>query len=218
MEQEQKPRERSFIRELVPDWRPTREQGVWAVRIAVVVAVTLLGILALLWVISVLIGVELMALLKVLAVPITVGAAVPLLNWLQKKHELEVEHERNQGEMLRAYLDYMSQMLTDKQRPLYRASPDDNLSTAARARTLTVLSGLDAQGKRSVVLFLVESGLVTNGRAVIDLNGADLREANLIFADCRGAKLSGANLSRAELRFTSLQDADLRHAYLSVPT
>jgi uncharacterized protein YjbI with pentapeptide repeats len=41
VEQEQKPRERSFIRELVPDWHPTREQWLWAIRITVVVVLSL---------------------------------------------------------------------------------------------------------------------------------------------------------------------------------
>jgi hypothetical protein len=46
VDQEQKPPERSFIRELVPDWRRTREQKLWAVRI-VLVLVAVLGILTL---------------------------------------------------------------------------------------------------------------------------------------------------------------------------
>jgi hypothetical protein len=46
VEQEQKPRERSFISELVPNWRPTREQKLWAVRI-ILVLVVLLSILTL---------------------------------------------------------------------------------------------------------------------------------------------------------------------------
>jgi cytochrome b subunit of formate dehydrogenase len=41
VDEEQKPRERSFIRELVPDWHPTREQWLWAIRITVVVVLSL---------------------------------------------------------------------------------------------------------------------------------------------------------------------------------
>ena len=42
MDQEQKPRERSFIRELVPDWRPTREQVLWTIRIISAVVLALI--------------------------------------------------------------------------------------------------------------------------------------------------------------------------------
>jgi hypothetical protein len=46
VEQDQKPRERSFIRELVPDWRPTREQQLWATR-SVIMLVAVLSVLTL---------------------------------------------------------------------------------------------------------------------------------------------------------------------------
>jgi hypothetical protein len=37
VEKERKARERTFLRELVPDWRPTRTQMLWAVRILIVI-------------------------------------------------------------------------------------------------------------------------------------------------------------------------------------
>jgi hypothetical protein len=98
VEQEEKPRSQSFINELVPDWRPTREQVLWAIRITMLVVVVLLAVLLLLFVIARGFGIRLFDLLKVVAVPITIGAAVPLLNWLQKKRELEVENQRAQDE------------------------------------------------------------------------------------------------------------------------
>jgi hypothetical protein len=45
VEQEQKTRERSFIGELVPDWRPTKVQALRATRTAMVVAAALLVVL-----------------------------------------------------------------------------------------------------------------------------------------------------------------------------
>jgi hypothetical protein len=41
VDQEQKPRERAFLKELVPDWRPTRQQRLWAVRLVIVIVVVL---------------------------------------------------------------------------------------------------------------------------------------------------------------------------------
>jgi hypothetical protein len=95
VDQEQKPHERSFIRELVPDWHPTREQKLWAVRIAIVLVVVL-GILTF---IGLPFGITLWEWLKLLAVPITVGAAVPLLNWLQKKRELDAGQLQKEREL-----------------------------------------------------------------------------------------------------------------------
>ena len=47
-----------------------------------------------------------------------------------------------------------------------------------------------------------------------DLNGADLRKANLINADLSGADLSGAYLINADLSGANLSGADLLRAYL----
>ena len=122
-----------FVKSLVADWRPPSEQQVlqWT-RSALTVGFVVLVVLLILYVIGLLFGIRLLDLLKVLAIPITVGAAVPLLNWLQKKRELDVENQRAQDEALQAYLDQMSQLLSDKERPLHRAPPSDSLRAVAR--------------------------------------------------------------------------------------
>jgi uncharacterized protein YjbI with pentapeptide repeats len=107
--------------------------------------------------------------------------------------------------MLQAYLDGMSELLSDEKRPLHRAELGDRLSTVARARTLTVLSRLDGERIGNVVQFLYESGLIFGRRPVLAL-----RDANL-----RGANLRGADLRKADLRVTNLRDADLENADLS---
>ena len=109
----------------------------------------------------------------------------------QRERELEVENQRAQDAALQAYLDQMSRLMLDKDRPLRRAEQGDEVQTLARARTLTALTRLDASRKRSVLQFLYESDLVKKGHVVVDLRGADLSEANL-----SGADLSGADLIR----------------------
>jgi hypothetical protein len=231
VDQEQKHPERSFISELVPDWRPAREQVLWAIRITVVVIVVLLAILLLIYVISGLLSIELMNLLKLLALPITVGAAVPLLNWLQKKRELDVEDQRAQDEALQAYLDQMSQlMLLDeadeaKPKPLRKSVRNDEVLILARARTLTALRRLGSGHKRSVLDFLYEAELINAHAPIILLGSPDLQysAADLSGADLRGAFLrgaflggiTGANLSEADLHGADLNDADLTRATLS---
>jgi hypothetical protein len=68
----------------------------------------------------------------------------------------------------------MSQLLTDKDQPLHMAQPGDNLSSVARARTLTTLSRLDGSRKGSLLQFLYESGLIYKDKPVLNLSGADL--------------------------------------------
>jgi uncharacterized protein YjbI with pentapeptide repeats len=200
---------------LVGDWRPSERQVLQWIRIAVVVGSVLLVVLLILYVIGLLFGITLLNLLKVLAVPLTVGAAVPLLNWLQKKRELDVENQRAQDEALQAYLNYIGELLL-KEKSLRVSKEDDEERILARARTLTVLGRLDARHSSSVMQFLGEASLIQtkNGKPpVIDLNGADLRDTNL-----RSAKLQGADLRRVNLNGAHLADSDLRGAKLSEAT
>src|SRR5215212_8537721 len=125
-------------------------------------------------------------------VPAVIAAGGIWFNRQQRQRELEIAEQRAQDEVLQAYLDQMSQMLTDKERPLRRAQPGDDLSVVARARTLTVLARLvDPEHKGSVVQFLYESGLITRGRRFLDLS-----KAELFMADLRSADLRSANLLR----------------------
>jgi Pentapeptide repeats (8 copies) len=140
----------------------------------------------------------------------------------QRKRELEIGRQRSQDDALQAYFDQMSQLLLDKDRPLGQPQQWDAVQTLAR--TLTALTRLDAGRKPSILQFLYESGLVTKGRVVVGLRGADLRgaelstanlpEADLSWANLHEANLSRASLAETDLREASLREADLREAYL----
>jgi hypothetical protein len=83
MEQEQQTsaqRALELIRVLLPNWQPTTQDVLRWIRVALAVGLAILGVLLILDVIGLLFGITLLKLLKVLAIPITVGAAVPLLN------------------------------------------------------------------------------------------------------------------------------------------
>jgi uncharacterized protein YjbI with pentapeptide repeats len=133
----------------------------------------------------------------------------------QRERELEVESQRAQDEALQAYLDQISRLLIDKERPLRRAPPGDDLSAVARARTLTVLTRLDGTRKRSVLQFLYESGLVIKDHVVVNLKGADLSDARLSAAELSGVNLSEAGLSGAYLNAADMRKIDLNEADLS---
>ena len=177
-------------------------------------------------------------LLELLIVPAALLIGGYLLNRAQREREreaeqahrdreLEVENQRAQDEALQAYLDQMSDMLIpNKDQPSLSAKqPPDSLKTVARARTLTVLPRLDDDRKGRVVQFLYESYLISHmdrdeqgemivKDKVVDLSGANLRDANLFGPNLTGVALDGVNLQRAALRLAALQNADLRVAYL----
>ncbi len=139
MEPEKTPRERAedLISLLVPTWRPTPWQGLWAIRIGIV--------LGLLVAIGYLYGITLWDWAQLLIVPAVIAGGVAWLNWVQskrereaeaaqererqaqqdrrereateearRKRELEVERERAQDAALQAYLDQMSQQLLQR--------------------------------------------------------------------------------------------------------
>jgi hypothetical protein len=127
----------------------------------------------------------------------------------QRTLDRELADERRQDDMLQAYLDGMSQLLADKERPLHRAELGDYLSTVARARTLTSLSRLDPKRKGNLIQFLYEAGLIHRGHPLVSLTDADLRGADLYAATLRHADLRGADLSRANLALADLSESNL---------
>jgi hypothetical protein len=136
MEQEQQtPGQRALelVRLLLPNWQPTPQEVLRWIRIALAVGIVILGVLLSLDVIGLLFGIALLNLLKILALPITVGAAVPLLNSLQKNRELmvelEVEDQRAQDGALQAYLDQMGDLILHEN---LRQSKDDDNAREAR--------------------------------------------------------------------------------------
>jgi hypothetical protein len=221
-------REGDLVDLLVGDWRPSEQQILQWVRIAVAVGSVLLVVLLILYVIGLVFGIPLLNLLKILAIPITVGAAVPLLNWLQKRRELDVEHQRAQDEALQAYLDQMSHLLTDKE---LRRTTDwlDEARITARARSLAALRRLDGEHRKSVLQFLYETQLINRREStfvegvthelgparIVGLSGVDLRSADLRYIYLSNAALNGALLDNADLREAKLRDIDLGGAYLS---
>src|SRR5215216_6222550 len=137
--------------------------------------------------------------------------------------EQDIEDQRAQDAALQAYLDQMTELILEKN--LRDSKEESEVRTLARARTLTVLGRLGPDRKRSVVQFLYESYLIRKGNLIIDLEKANLSEANLSYAklfeaDLRAAKLSDANLNYAtltyaNLNYASLIEADLKGANLS---
>ncbi len=203
--------------------QPTRRQVLWTVAALAFLTVAIL--------IGYRYGITLWDWLDLLVVPAVIAAGALWFNRQHRERELEIAEQRAQDEALQAYLDEMSQLLTDKDRPLRQAKEHDEVRTLARARTLTVLARLDGKRKWSVLMFLQEAELISikDGPVVslkwanlqdadlgeVVLEGADLRETKLQRAYLYAAKLRGARLAKVNLSGADLAKADLSGADLS---
>jgi uncharacterized protein YjbI with pentapeptide repeats len=155
--------------------------------------------------------------LEIGAIPLVLAIGGYLFCQTERNTRLQIAANRAQDNLLQGYVDGVTEMLLDK--GLRTAEDNAESRTVARARTLTVLRGLDAPRKGILLRFLHESNLIRKGNRVIDLFGADLSDADLSQADLRGADLRGvnlfnANLSEADLRGSDLRETDLRRAML----
>jgi uncharacterized protein YjbI with pentapeptide repeats len=141
----------------------------------------------------------------------------------ERKNSLKIAEDRVREDALQRYLDRMSELVLDKN--LRKSKRDDAVRATARARTLTVLRSLDGYRKGQVVRFLheadligrvvmVESGELRAQEAIIDLEAANLSNADLSRADLSGTRLSNADLSSANLNGARLTFAKLSHANL----
>jgi uncharacterized protein YjbI with pentapeptide repeats len=132
----------------------------------------------------------------------------------QRERELEVGSQRAQDAAAQAYLDQMTVLLLDKDRPLRHSEYGDEVRTLARARTLAVLSRLDGTRKRNVVQFLHDSDLIGKRSTLVELELADLSEAVLERAVLPRVNLRNATLRKADLSGAVLSEADLSGANL----
>jgi uncharacterized protein YjbI with pentapeptide repeats len=243
VDQDPKPGKRSIMRELVPDWRPSRRQVLWTIRIVLVLVV----VLSLLTLAGWPFDVTLWDWLDLLIVPAVLAVGGYLFTRSENRRTLEdadrqrsldretaeqrtiedrkiaqeraetdrqIANQRRQDDTLQAYLDQIGQLLLDKDTPLRTSKEDSEARTLARARTLTVLPRLDGSRKGSVLQFLHESGLITKGRVIVDPGGADLSGANLSEANLSSSDLRGADLRQTDLSSANLSGANLSHAIL----
>jgi hypothetical protein len=196
-DQDVRDREHRMDQQQQARWRPTRSQVLWwTLQIAAGSSIPVL--------IGYRYGITLWDWIELLIVPAVIAGGGLWFNAQQRAREQRIANERAQDEALQAYLEGVSQLLTDKERPLHRAQLGDSLSTVARARTLTVLTRLNGDRKGSVVGFLHEAGLIAKDRPIFRVHGSDLREVDLSGADLSGAYLSWTDLSGAHLSGANL--------------
>ena len=162
--------------------------------------------------------------LQLLIIPAVLAVGGYLFNYTTGRNERQANEQRAQTERdialdnqreaaLQAYIDSMSELLLEKN--LRKSSDDDEVRKIARVRTLTVLPRLDANRKRSVLQFLIESVLIDVYDPIINLGGADLSEVNLSETHLGRASLFGVDLSRSNLFGVNLSEANLSRSNLN---
>jgi len=174
--------------------------------------------------------------LALLIVPAVLAAGAYGINSAQTSRDQRREDKREKQQdkiaadtrysaALGAYLQQMSGLIADKNLANTSGTDKDDdgfddspIAGLAQSLTMTVLRQLDGERKGQVVQFLARAGLIKNDdTAVVELYGADLREAKLFDSFLSNAYFGGADLRGADLRHawideTSFQSADLRGA------
>jgi uncharacterized protein YjbI with pentapeptide repeats len=160
----------------------------------------------------------------VLIIPIVLAAGAALLTNAQAQREITSTHLRAQDEALQQYLDQVSSLLVEREKP---EEPLDSalFSKLAQARTLALLLKLDRDRKRQPLKLIAQLALISRDNPLLSLksaglNDADLHEVTLLDvslreADLRRADLTGANLRRSDLTWADLRGADLTRAVLT---
>jgi uncharacterized protein YjbI with pentapeptide repeats len=138
----------------------------------------------------------------------------------QRQRELEQDKARETA--LQAYLTDIGDLILDKSSPLRESQAGGEASRLARAKTLTVLQGLDGARKRILIQFLKEEELINKPDPIVDLAGADLSYAQLVGVDkdrnqffMNDTNLAAANLYRANMKNSVLDGANLSRANLT---
>jgi uncharacterized protein YjbI with pentapeptide repeats len=159
--------------------------------------------------------------LQLLIIPAVLAVGGTIFNRLLNERSRDIASSQQQETALQNYLDEMSKLLTTNQ--LRKSEPGSPERDIARARTLTVLPGLDPLRKGRVLRFLYETGLICKDNTIVDLHGANFSnlrihetKLNSKYLQITGTRLSlkKANLQGAIFRDASLEQVDLRGACL----
>src|SRR6266702_1228396 len=152
--------------------------------------------------------------MQLLIIPIALALVAIWFNRNERKNEQKIASDNRQEAALQAYLDRLSELLMKE--GLRTSKPEDEVRIAARARTLTILRQLDELRKADVIKFLYESDLISvdADKCVIDLAGANLREAFFFLAKLSRVNLIGVELDFAEFSVIDLSEANLTEANL----
>jgi uncharacterized protein YjbI with pentapeptide repeats len=140
----------------------------------------------------------------------------------EAKQQQELEEQRAQETALQTYLGDIGNLILSPRHPLREAAGKGEVSRLARAKTLTVLLGLDGERKRILLQFLNEEKLIDTPNPIVSLSGADLSYAKLSGIDKEHNQFSlpethlvGVNLYKAKMRYSVLDGSNLNNSTLT---
>jgi uncharacterized protein YjbI with pentapeptide repeats len=239
MEPEKTPRERAedLISLLVSDWRPSREQVLWTIRIVLgLVVLQALFVLIGVWLweviahyvhprtpsdrkdlvnVFVIIGAGVVGILTAIAALGNLYISRRNLQNAQAtmRQQRDLEERRAQEDALQSYFEQMGGLLTDQD--LINTDRED-VRQLAQAQSHTVLARLDGPRKGALLRFLHVAELIrTNDLMEEFLRVTRQKRTDKPIVKLDGADLSGADLSGAVLYGVVLSKADLSGADLS---
>ncbi len=145
--------------------------------------------------------------LQLLIIPLALAVIAVLFNRSERKNEQRIASDNQQEAALQEYIKEMSELLLHEK--LRESKPEEEVRKIARLRTLTVLPGLNGRRKGSVLQLLYEASLIDKDEPIVNLRGADFKEAHLFRAGLSRTSLSRAHLEGAHLWHADLSDANL---------
>jgi uncharacterized protein YjbI with pentapeptide repeats len=129
------------------------------------------------------------------------------INAQRVETERRISADQLQESALQTYLDRMTELMINN--GLLKSELHSEVRVIARVRTLTLLDQLGGIRKTMVFKFLYEAGLISKDKPVINLKGANFREAVLHNITLLHIDLTEANLRKAILFFVGLPEANL---------
>ncbi len=144
--------------------------------------------------------------LDLLIVPILLAVGGFWISYQMEQQQREIANERYQQELLRGYLDQISQLLIEHD--LKTADEFSDVKVLAQSISSTTLRDLDKQRRNSLMLFLRSTGLAA------PLENSGSKTGILSWADLSNMDLSGVVMNAIDLRYASLENSNLTDAYL----
>jgi uncharacterized protein YjbI with pentapeptide repeats len=150
--------------------------------------------------------------MQLIIIPAVLAGAALSFNAWNSSTQLKIADDNKREAALQTYMDKMSELMLDK--GLLTSKSDDEIRNVARTRTLTVLRTLDGERRGILLQFIYDSHLITP-TVMIDLNGANLNQANILLPKLNYASLKNVSMDNAQLVVAELQHADLTNAFLN---
>jgi len=141
--------------------------------------------------------------MELLIIPVALGIAGWALNNAEKSNSYKKESERAQNEIIDSFIKIFTQLILDKN---LTKDSDIQIKIIARTRIMFALNNIDRSRKRQILQFIYESGLIFN-KPTLNLNGANINNANLDEILLTNAEIRGAYFINTSMKKTNLEES-----------